>query len=352
MRTHGHRHKYGSAWGLTHPIVSDCWCCPYCSCEAWGRHRISINLAHILQAPLTAPVQHKQVCMPNWASLLPRLMSCLLIYIVRTFTLLSVNLKLFTAFTFFEPVQSEPYAGEKLPLSFYSCLVRGFKSKPFNKNFGASCLFLFFSGTVFAIKFDSWFQFSLLCHQCYFDMTLKKFRKGSLRSPLSVQQRRHTQFCRNPETCIRNRDPCWHIIWTIQLQMDGGSQVASPQSGVLTIPTLPCGLWYHTGLCLWMAMCSSPLISNRWWETSKWWSFTKTSSQNKVKGTQKNTKWSHEKKDDTFLIAAGCVAGSVKLYCVLFCFVENFNFLNLHYHGAKTDCISVHKGCKEMFSAQ
>lgn len=72
--------------------------------------------------------------------------------------------------------------------------------------------------------------------------------------------------------------------------------VQSPQSGVLTIPTLPCGLWCHTGLCLWMAICSSPLISNRWWETSKWWSFTKTSSQNKVKGTQKNTKWSHEKR--------------------------------------------------------
>lgn len=65
--------------------------------------------------------------------------------------------------------------------------------------------------------------------------------------------------------------------------------VQSPQSGVLWIPTLPCGLWCHTGFCLWMAMCSSPLISNRWWETSKWWSFTKTSSQNKVIGTQKNS---------------------------------------------------------------
>lgn len=33
------------------------------------------------------------------------------------------------------------------------------------------------------------------------------------------------------------------------------------------------------------------------------------------------------KKDYTFLIAAGCVARSVKLYCVLVCFVENFNIL-------------------------
>ncbi len=51
------------------------------------------------------------------------------------------------------------------------------------------------------------------------------------------------------------------------------------------------------------------------------------------------------KKDYTFLIAAGCVAGSVKLYCVLFLFVGNLNILNLHYHGAKTDCISVCEGC-------
>lgn len=78
-----HRHKCSSAWGQTHSIAWDCWFCPYWSCEAWGRHRISINLARILQAPLTTLVQHKQVCTPNWASLLPRLMSCLLICIYR-----------------------------------------------------------------------------------------------------------------------------------------------------------------------------------------------------------------------------------------------------------------------------
>lgn len=42
-----------------------------------------------------------------------------------------------------------------------------------------------------------------------------------------------------------------------------------------------------------------------------------------------------KKKDYTFLIAAGCVAGSIKLYCVLFCFVENLNILNLHHHQRK-----------------
>ena len=94
----------------------------------------------------------------------------------------------------------------------------------------------------------------------------------------------------NPRTQQRERPMLAHYLDnTVGDGWRQSGSVQSPQSGVLMIPTLPCGIWCHTGLCLWMAMCSSPLISNRWWETSKWWSFTKTSSQNKVKGTQRNT---------------------------------------------------------------
>lgn len=104
------------------------------------------------------------------------------------------------------------------------------------------------------------------------------------------------QFCTNP------KQQKWPTLvhYLGSAVADGWRQtgsVQSPPSGGLTIPTLPCGLWCHTSLCLWMAMYS-PLISNRWWETSKWWFFTKTSSQNKVKGTQKNSKRSHEKKQN------------------------------------------------------
>ena len=112
-------------------------------------------------------------------------------------------------------------------------------------------------------------------------------------------RRDNTQFCKN----AKHRPTLAHYLDnTVADGCRQSGSVQSPQSGVLTIPTLPCGLWCHTGLCLWMAMCSSPLISNRWWETSKWWSFTKTSSQNKVKGTQKNTKRSHEKKKTLYVL--------------------------------------------------
>lgn len=130
------------------------------------------------------------------------------------------------------------------------------------------------------------------------------------------------QFCTNPEqqkwpTLVHYLDSAVADGWR-----QTGS-VQSPPSGGLTIPTLPCGLWCHARLCLWMAMCSSPLISNRWWETSKWWFFAKTSSQNKVKGTQKNSKRSHEKNKTkqiyTFLIAAGCAEGRVTLCALLHC---------------------------------
>lgn len=189
-------------------------------------------------------------------------------------------------------------------------------------------------------------------------MTLKISWKG-LSILYCLCRRDSTQFCNNNN--IKNKyvsetetPLACYLDNTVADGWRQSGSVQSPQSGVLTIPTLPCGLWCHTGLCLWMAMCSSPLISNRWWETSKWWSFTKTSSQNKVKGTQKNTKRSHEKnkRGYTSLIAAGCVAGSVELHFALFRFVEYFNILYKHYYGAKTDCISIHKGCKEMFSAQ
>lgn len=138
-------------------------------------------------------------------------------------------------------------------------------------------------------------------------------------------------------------DGPFYFLFFNNIDKDGWRQsgsVQSPQSGVLMIPTLPCGLWCHTGFCLWMAMCSSPLISNRWWETSKWWSFTKTSSQNKVIGTQKNTTPTDHmtKKDYVFLITAGCAVGGPMLYCLLLCFVENLIW-NLHHHG--TGCISV-----------
>lgn len=127
-------------------------------------------------------------------------------------------------------------------------------------------------------------------------------------------------------------------------EADGSKQSGSVQrpplgGGGLMIPTLPCGLWCHTRLCLWMAMCSSPLISNRWWETSKWWSFTKTSSQNKVKGTQKNTKWSHDlkKKGHTFIMAAGCAVDATWTYFVLFSFSRDFNnFQSLLQHSVVT----------------
>lgn len=100
------------------------------------------------------------------------------------------------------------------------------------------------------------------------------------------RHRRHTVLRQSPSS---DREPGRQSMWTMQPLMDAGSQVAFRVLGLgsSTIPTLPCGRWCHTRLCLWMAMCSSPLISNRWWETSKWWSFTTTSSQNKVKGKQK-----------------------------------------------------------------
>lgn len=123
-------------------------------------------------------------------------------------------------------------------------------------------------------------------------------KKASQISAVCAEETTHAS-AKTPSTHQKQRPMlAQHLDNTVADGWRQSGSVQSPQSGVLTIPTLPCGLWCHTGLCLWMAMCSSPLISNRWWETSKWWSFTKTSSQNKVKGTQKNTtlKRSHEKR--------------------------------------------------------
>ncbi len=94
--------------------------------------------------------------MPNWASLLPGLMSCLLIYIVRTFTLLSENPKLFTvsATDIFEPVQSDPSI-QRSCFGLYSCLVKWFKSKLFNWNFVTSCLSCFS------------FHLTIVCNLCF-----------------------------------------------------------------------------------------------------------------------------------------------------------------------------------------
>lgn len=116
-------------------------------------------------------------------------------------------------------------------------------------------------------------------------MSVSSCRNNNVQLCIHPKQRRRSKLTRYLDSAVADGSK---KSGSVQSPMSGG--------GGMMIPTLPCGLWCHTWLCLWMAMCSSPLISNRWWETSKWWSFTKTSSQNKVKGTQKNTKWSHEKK--------------------------------------------------------
>lgn len=71
-----------------------------------------------------------------------------------------------------------------------------------------------------------------------------------------------------PEAASESPDWQWR-------QQSGGVQSPGP-TGSWMSPTLPCGGWCHARPCLWMAMCSSPLISNRWWEASKWRSFTTT----------------------------------------------------------------------------
>lgn len=78
--------------------------------------------------------------------------------------------------------------------------------------------------------------------------------------------------------------------------------VNRPQPGVSMIPTLPCGLWCHAGFffffCLWMAMCSSPLISNRWRENLQMMVFHKDKqSKQRYSNTEKQLwGWSHDTK--------------------------------------------------------
>lgn len=159
-------------------------------------------------------------------------------------------------------------------LSLWSCFVRYRTSL---------CLIFHFLSVTVIIIHHIWSLSTVQLLQFLCGLRIYWFKNAS--SDLQCH-RQHTVLQQSPST---DREAGWHSMWTMQSLMDAGSQVAFRVlgPGSSTIPTLPCGRWCHTRLCLWMAMCSSPLISNRWWETSKWWSFTTTSSQNKVKGKQK-----------------------------------------------------------------
>lgn len=147
----------------------------------------------------------------------------------------------------------------------------------------------------------------------------------------------------------------WDNTAAVEWRQSGSVQ--SPQFGVLKIPALLCGLWCHTGFCLWMAICSSPLISSRWWGKPPNDGLSlRRAVKTKLKEHRKHRlipckKNKTKKTNYTFVVVAGCFTAIPVLG--VFCFVS-FSFINLHHNDSSFNFFFFlfFKDCWTMLPAQ